>query len=65
MKKQDAYSERARCVSGGRPSRATIESHTLISDDPEHPSTPECFRICLTLDFQHIERKEHDLADAD
>ena len=60
-----AYRKRARRISRRCPAPAAVETEALILDDREHTTATEGLGVRLTLDLQHVQGEEDDLADAD
>jgi hypothetical protein len=58
----NTYRKRARRIPRRRPSPPPIKPKALIPDNPEHTPPPKSLRIRLTLNLQHIERQNHNLA---
>lgn len=50
------YSEGSGGISGCGPTRATVETHSLIGHDSKDASASKCFGIRLTLDFEYVQR---------
>lgn len=59
------YGERARGIASSRPTPATIETETLVTDNLENATALKGLGVRLALDLQDIERQEDNLADAD
>lgn len=55
----------SRGISGSSPLPSSVETETLISHNPDHTSSSECFWVCLSLDLQDIKREEDDLSNTD
>ena len=57
------YCERTRRVTRGCPAPSTVETESLISDDPEQSAASERLRVGLTLNLENIKRQQNNFTD--
>lgn len=62
---RQTYGEGTRRVAGCSPTPAPVKSKALIGNDLEDTAATERLGVRLPLDLENVERKQHNLADAD
>jgi hypothetical protein len=59
------YSKRTRRITSRSPAPTSVQAETLVLDNLEHTTAAESLGVRLTLDLEHIQGQQDDLADTD